>query len=65
AVADAYGLDDRETLHWIAGPDRATVPARWAYVPTRMRRQPPGLAHFADGKPPGAARAGRTSTPAG
>ncbi len=26
AVADAFGLDDRETLHWVAGPGRATVP---------------------------------------
>jgi hypothetical protein len=52
AVADAYGLDDRETLHWIAGPDRATVPARWAAVPTRTPERGPGLTHWADGKPP-------------
>ena len=49
AVADAFGLDDRETLHWLAGPDRATVPDRWAWVPTRMPAQGPGLIHWADG----------------
>jgi len=52
AVADAYGLNDRETLHWLAGPDRATVPARWAAVPTRTPERGPGLIHWADGKPP-------------
>ena len=49
AVADAFGLDDRETLHWVAGPGRATVPGRWAWVPTRMPAQGPGLIHWADG----------------
>ena len=49
AVADAYGLDDRETLHWLAGPDRATVPERWAAVPTRTPERSPGLIHWADG----------------
>ena len=49
AVADAYGLDDRETLHWLAGPDRATVPERWAAVPTRTPERGPGLIHWADG----------------
>jgi hypothetical protein len=49
AVADAYGLDDRETLHWLAGPDRATVPGRWAAVPTRTPERGPGLIHWADG----------------
>ena len=38
AVADAYGLDDRETLHWIAGPDRATRDGR-------PRGQPEPLLH--------------------
>ena len=49
AIADAFGLDDRETLHWLAGPDRATVPDRWAWVPTRLPAQGPGLIHWADG----------------
>jgi len=49
AVADAFALDDRETLHWLAGPDRATVPERWAAVPTRTPERGPGLIHWADG----------------
>jgi hypothetical protein len=49
AVADAFGLDDREALHWLAGPDRATVPERWAAVPTRSPERGPGLIHWADG----------------
>jgi hypothetical protein len=49
ALADAFGLDDRETLHWLAGADRATVPERWAAVPTRSPERGPGLIHWADG----------------
>ena len=65
AVADAYGLDDRETLHWLAGPDRATVPARWAAVPTRMPERGPGLIHWAaaDGKGVPAATTAATPGP--
>ena len=35
-LAAAYELDELEALHVLVGPDRATVPERWAVVPTRV-----------------------------
>jgi hypothetical protein len=48
ALADAFKLRDREILHLLAGPDRATVPERWAVVPTRTPERGPGLRYWAD-----------------
>jgi len=48
ALADAFRLRDREVLHLLAGPDRATLPERWAVVPTRTPERGPGLRHWAD-----------------
>jgi hypothetical protein len=51
-LVQAYGLDDLEALHYLVGPQRAEVPARWATVPTRMPVREPGLIHWADGVKP-------------
>jgi hypothetical protein len=48
ALADAFRLNDREVLHLLTGPNRATVPERWAVVPTRTLERGPGLCHWAD-----------------
>ena len=47
-LVEAFGLDGLEALHYLTGPDRATIPARWATVPTRMPVRGPGLIHWAD-----------------
>jgi hypothetical protein len=44
----AYGLSDIAVLHLLAGPERATVPARWAIVPTRTPERGAGLVFWAD-----------------
>jgi hypothetical protein len=51
-LAKEFGLDDLETLHYLAGPGRAVVPERWATVPTRMPMRGDGLIHWADGVKP-------------
>ena len=51
-LAAAYELDELEALHVLVGPDRATVPERWAVVPTRSPERGPGLLHWADGVKP-------------
>jgi hypothetical protein len=48
ALADAFGLNDREVLHLLMGPNRVTIPERWAVVPTRTLERGPGLRHWAD-----------------
>jgi hypothetical protein len=48
SLVEAFGLDDAEALHYLYGPNRATVPEEWAYVPTRMPPCGPGLIHWAD-----------------
>ena len=48
ALADAFRLRDREVLHLLTGPNRVTVPERWAVVPTRTPERGPGLRHWAD-----------------
>src|SRR3712207_4360891 len=48
SLVEAFGLDDIEVLHHVYGPARATVPHRWAFVPTRMPYRGPGLLHWAD-----------------
>ncbi len=35
SVALAYGLNAREAWHYLCGPDRAVIPATWAWVPTQ------------------------------
>jgi hypothetical protein len=52
ALAEEFGLDDVEALHYLCGPDRATVPERWAVVPTRTPERGPGLLYWADGVKP-------------
>ena len=47
-----FGLDDAEALHYLCGPAHATVPDRWALVPTRMPGAGPGLVHWADAVKP-------------
>ena len=52
-LADEFGLDETEALHYLLGPGRAVVPDRWATVPTRMPVRGAGLLHWADRvKPP-------------
>jgi hypothetical protein len=51
-LAAEYELDPLEALHVLVGPDRATVPERWAVVPTRSPERAPGLLHWADGVKP-------------
>jgi hypothetical protein len=48
ALMQEFGLSELEALHYLAGPGRATVPERWAAVPTRTPRRGPGLVHWAD-----------------
>jgi hypothetical protein len=48
ALADAFTLRDREVLHLMTGPGRASIPERWAVVPTRTAERGPGLRHWAD-----------------
>jgi hypothetical protein len=48
ALVAEYGLTGAEALHFLLGRDRATVPERWARVPTRMPDRGPGLLHWAD-----------------
>jgi lipopolysaccharide biosynthesis glycosyltransferase len=45
---EEFGLSWREILHLAAGPDRAVVPARWHWVPTRTVVEHPALVHWAD-----------------
>ena len=47
-LVEEFGLNGLEVLHYLTGPDRATVPERWATVPTRMPRRGDGLIHWAD-----------------
>ena len=51
-LAAEFGLDDVEALHYLYGPDRATLPERWAIVPTRTPERGPGLIYWADGIKP-------------
>jgi hypothetical protein len=48
ALADEFALQEREVLHAIFGPGRATVPERWAAVPTRTPERGPGLLYWPD-----------------
>ena len=48
ALVQEYGLTALEVLHYVHGPRRATVPERWAVVPTRVAQREPGLVHWAD-----------------
>jgi hypothetical protein len=47
-LVEEYGLRDVEAMHYLLGPERATVPERWDAVPTRTPRREPGLVHWAD-----------------
>ncbi|MBA3262245.1 MAG: hypothetical protein H0T69_07230 [Thermoleophilaceae bacterium] len=48
ALVEEFGLDDLEALHYLLGPARASVPKRWAVVPTQTRERGPGLIYWAD-----------------
>ncbi|HTE62979.1 MAG TPA: glycosyltransferase [Solirubrobacteraceae bacterium] len=48
ALVQAFGLDDVEAMHYLCGPDRATLPERWAVVPTRTPVRGAGLLHWVD-----------------
>ena len=52
ALARTFGLDDLEILHYLFGPDRASIPEPWAAVPTRTSERGPGLRHWAEGPKP-------------
>jgi lipopolysaccharide biosynthesis glycosyltransferase len=47
-LVEEFGLDDTEALHYLTGPHRAELPARWAVVPTRTPTQDAALLHWAD-----------------
>jgi hypothetical protein len=47
-LVEEFGLSDLEALHYVVGPNRATVPPEWAVVPTRTPLRGPGLIHWAD-----------------
>ena len=47
-LVEEFGLNGLEVLHYLTGPDRATVPERWATVPTQMPHRGDGLIHWAD-----------------
>jgi hypothetical protein len=54
-LIQAYGLTDLEVLHFVVGPDHASIAARWAVVPTWTPERDPGLMYWADRvKPAGA-----------
>jgi hypothetical protein len=52
SLAQQYGLDDLEVLHYVFGPEHAELPPRWATVPTRTPGREPGLLYWADGVKP-------------
>jgi hypothetical protein len=47
-LLDEFGLDALEALHYLVGPQRATVPERWAVAPTRTPARGDGLIHWPD-----------------
>lgn len=47
-----FGLNDREALHYVVGPNHAALPQRWAVIPTRMAEDSPALLHWADSVKP-------------
>ena len=48
----AFGLDQLEVLHFLAGPGRAELPERWSAIPTRSPAVDALLLHWADGVSP-------------
>ena len=49
---ELYHLDDRDALHYVAGPRRCALPDEWAHVPDRESVQDPKIRHWADGVKP-------------
>ena len=49
---ELYHLDDRDALHYVAGPRRCALPDEWAHVPYRESVQDPKIRHWADGVKP-------------
>jgi hypothetical protein len=47
-----YRLDDRDVLHYVAGPRRSDLPHEWAHVPDREYVEDPKIRHWADGVKP-------------
>jgi hypothetical protein len=52
ALAGEFALREIDVLHYLVGPGRAAVPARWAAVPTRTPEREPGLLHWANAVKP-------------
>ena len=52
AARELYRLDDRDALHYVAGPRRAELSAQWAHVPDRESVGDPKIRHWADGVKP-------------
>ncbi len=52
SLAEEFGLNAREVLHFHVGPARAVVPASWHVVPTRNHHDRPDLLHWADAAAP-------------
>jgi hypothetical protein len=51
-LAEEFGLDASEALHFLVGPGYAEVPDRWHHVPTRQVPAPACLVHWADAVKP-------------
>ena len=49
---ELYHLDDRDALHYVAGPRRFGLPEEWAHVPDRETIQEPRIRHWTDGVKP-------------
>jgi lipopolysaccharide biosynthesis glycosyltransferase len=52
ALVEEFGLTALEAMHYLVGPDRATVPVRWASVPARTPVRDPALIHWVGGVKP-------------
>lgn len=52
AAMSQYRLDDRDALHYVAGPRRSDLPVDWAHVPDREYVETPRIRHWADGVKP-------------
>jgi hypothetical protein len=46
-LVEEFGLDEAAALHYVFGPHRAPLPARWAVVPTRAPSGDAQLLHWA------------------
>jgi hypothetical protein len=49
---ELYHLNDRDAMHYVAGPRRFGLSEEWAHVPDRESVQDPKIRHWADGVKP-------------